>query len=80
MRGGGPEGGIDILFANAGSYETGTMGDISETYFDKIFSVLSEGCSLPSRRRCPLIVDVGTGRRDVHRTQPTMQARPPSGR
>jgi NAD(P)-dependent dehydrogenase (short-subunit alcohol dehydrogenase family) len=52
------KGRIDILFANAGIYETGTLGEISESHFDKIFDVnvrgllfTAEGTAADGRRR-----------------------------
>jgi NAD(P)-dependent dehydrogenase (short-subunit alcohol dehydrogenase family) len=53
------KGRIDILFANAGIYETGTLGEISESHFDKIFDVNVRGLLFTVQKALPLMVDGG---------------------
>jgi NAD(P)-dependent dehydrogenase (short-subunit alcohol dehydrogenase family) len=53
------KGRIDILFANAGVYETGTLGEISESHFDKIFDVNVRGLLFTVQKALPLMVDGG---------------------
>jgi NAD(P)-dependent dehydrogenase (short-subunit alcohol dehydrogenase family) len=38
---------IDVLFANAGTYEFGTLGKITEEHFDKIFETITVQKALP---------------------------------
>ena len=56
---GAQKGRIDILFANAGVYETGTLGEISEGHFDKIFSVNVRGLLFTVQKALPLMADGG---------------------
>ena len=43
---------IDVLAANAGFYESGRFGEITEEHFDKTFNINVRGCCSPCRRRC----------------------------
>jgi len=54
------KGRIDVLFANAGIYETGTLGEISEAHFDKLFNVNVRGLLFSVQKALPLIVDGGS--------------------
>jgi NAD(P)-dependent dehydrogenase (short-subunit alcohol dehydrogenase family) len=54
------KGRIDILFANAGVYEAGTLGEISEAHFDKIFNVNVRGLLFSVQKALPLIVEGGS--------------------
>jgi NAD(P)-dependent dehydrogenase (short-subunit alcohol dehydrogenase family) len=45
------KGRIDVLFANAGVYEAGTSGEISEAHFDKLFDINVRGL-FPCRKHC----------------------------
>lgn len=54
------KGRIDVLFANAGVYEAGTLGEISEGHFDMIFNVNVRGLLFSVQKALPLIVDGGS--------------------
>jgi NAD(P)-dependent dehydrogenase (short-subunit alcohol dehydrogenase family) len=43
---------IDVLFVNAGFYEFGKFGEITEQHFDKTLTPMSAACSSLCRRRC----------------------------
>jgi NAD(P)-dependent dehydrogenase (short-subunit alcohol dehydrogenase family) len=49
------KGRIDILFANAGVYEAGTLGEISEAHFDKLFNINVRGLIFSVQKALPLI-------------------------
>lgn len=51
---------IDVVVANAGIYEAGTMGEITETHFDKIFGVNVRGLLFTVQKALPLLVDGGS--------------------
>jgi NAD(P)-dependent dehydrogenase (short-subunit alcohol dehydrogenase family) len=54
------KGRIDILFANAGAYEAGTLGEISEAHFDKLFNINVRGLLFSVQKALPLIPDGGS--------------------
>jgi NAD(P)-dependent dehydrogenase (short-subunit alcohol dehydrogenase family) len=46
---------IDVLFANAGTYEFGTLGKITEEHFDKIFGTNVRGLLFTVQKALPLL-------------------------
>jgi NAD(P)-dependent dehydrogenase (short-subunit alcohol dehydrogenase family) len=46
---------IDVLFANAGIYEPGTFGEITEEHFDKIFNTNVRGLLFTVQKALPLL-------------------------
>src|ERR1700722_3448353 len=46
---------IDVLFANAGIYELGTFGEITEEHFDKTFGVNVRGLLFTVQKALPLL-------------------------
>jgi len=46
---------IDVLFVNAGFYEFGTFGDITEAHFDKTFDVNVKGLLFAVQKALPLL-------------------------
>jgi NAD(P)-dependent dehydrogenase (short-subunit alcohol dehydrogenase family) len=48
---------IDVLFANAGIYEFGTLGEITEEHFDKIFDTNVRGLLFTVQKALPLLSD-----------------------
>ncbi|HMG39572.1 MAG TPA: SDR family NAD(P)-dependent oxidoreductase, partial [Nitrososphaeraceae archaeon] len=54
------KGRIDILFANAGIMELFPLDTVSETYFDKTFSVNVKGIFFTVQKSLPLFNDGGT--------------------
>ena len=46
---------IDVLFANAGVYELGTFGEITEEHFDKTFGVNVRGLLFTVQKVLPLL-------------------------
>ena len=48
---------IDVLFANAGFYELGKFGDITEAHFDKTFDVNVRGLLFTVQKSLPLMPD-----------------------
>jgi NAD(P)-dependent dehydrogenase (short-subunit alcohol dehydrogenase family) len=54
------KGRIDILFANAGIIELLPLGSISESHFDKIFSVNVKGLLFTVQKALPLFQDGGS--------------------
>lgn len=48
---------IDVLFANAGVYEFGKFGEISEAHFDKIFDLNVRGLLFTVQKALPLMPD-----------------------
>ena len=48
---------IDVLFANAGIYEVGTLGKITEEHFDKIFGINVRGLFFTVQKALPLLSD-----------------------
>jgi NAD(P)-dependent dehydrogenase (short-subunit alcohol dehydrogenase family) len=54
------KGRIDILFANAGLGEFSTLGEISETHFDKTFDVNVKGLLFTVQKAVPLFKDGGS--------------------
>jgi NAD(P)-dependent dehydrogenase (short-subunit alcohol dehydrogenase family) len=46
---------IDVLFANAGTYEFGTLGEITEAHFDKIFDTNVRGLLFTVQQALPLL-------------------------
>ena len=46
---------IDVLFANAGVYELGTFGEITEEHFDKTFGVNVRGLLFTVQKALPLL-------------------------
>ncbi|MGB8933510.1 MAG: SDR family oxidoreductase [Candidatus Nitrosopolaris sp.] len=54
------KGRIDILFANAGIIELLPLGSISESHFDKIFSVNVKGLLFTVQKDLPLFQDGGS--------------------
>ncbi len=46
---------IDILFANAGVYELGTFGEITEEHFDKTFNTNVRGLLFTVQKALPLL-------------------------
>jgi NAD(P)-dependent dehydrogenase (short-subunit alcohol dehydrogenase family) len=53
------KGSIDILFANAGIDEFASLGAITESHFDKIFSVNVKGLLFTVQKALPLFQDGG---------------------
>jgi NAD(P)-dependent dehydrogenase (short-subunit alcohol dehydrogenase family) len=51
---------IDILFANAGVIEFARLGTITETQFDRIFSVNVKGLLFTVQKALPLFLDGGS--------------------
>jgi NAD(P)-dependent dehydrogenase (short-subunit alcohol dehydrogenase family) len=51
---------IDILFANAGTGEIGTLDKVTEEHFDKIFATNAKGVFFTVQKAIPLIPDGGT--------------------
>ena len=43
---------IDVLMVNAGVYEFGTLGEITEEHFDKTFNTTCAACCSSYKRRC----------------------------
>jgi NAD(P)-dependent dehydrogenase (short-subunit alcohol dehydrogenase family) len=43
---------IDVLAVNAGAYEFGTLGEITEEQFDRTSTRTCAGCCLPRKKRC----------------------------
>ena len=56
----GQKGRIDILFANAGIAEFAPLGSITESHFDKIFSVNVKGLLFTVQKALPLFQDGGS--------------------
>jgi NAD(P)-dependent dehydrogenase (short-subunit alcohol dehydrogenase family) len=54
------KGRIDVLFANAGIIEHAPLGSISESHFDKIFSVNVKGLLFTVQKALPLFQDGGS--------------------
>jgi NAD(P)-dependent dehydrogenase (short-subunit alcohol dehydrogenase family) len=54
------KGSIDVLFANAGVSELASLGTITETHFDKIFSVNVKGLLFSVQKALPLFHDGGS--------------------
>jgi NAD(P)-dependent dehydrogenase (short-subunit alcohol dehydrogenase family) len=54
------KGKIDVLFANAGAVEFVPLGSISESHFDKIFSVNVKGLLFTVQKALPLFQDGGS--------------------
>src|SRR6476659_2538319 len=54
------KGRIDILFANAGIVEFAPLGAITESHFDKIFSVNVKGLLFTVQKALPLFQDGGS--------------------
>ncbi|MFZ0222390.1 MAG: SDR family oxidoreductase, partial [Candidatus Nitrosopolaris sp.] len=54
------KGRIDVLFANAGVAEFVPLGSISESHFDKIFSVNVKGLLFTVQKALPLFQDGGS--------------------
>lgn len=48
---------IDVLFANAGVYELGKFGEITEQHFDQIFNVNVRGLLFTVQKALPLLPD-----------------------
>jgi NAD(P)-dependent dehydrogenase (short-subunit alcohol dehydrogenase family) len=48
---------IDVLYANAGFYELGTFGEITEEHFDKTFNTNVRGLLFTVQYALPLLVD-----------------------
>ena len=46
---------IDVLFVNAGFYEFGTFGDITEAHFDKTFNTNVKGLLFAVQKALPLL-------------------------
>src|SRR5277367_3526504 len=46
---------IDVLFANAGVYELGAFGEITEEHFDKTFGVNVRGLLFTAQKALPLL-------------------------
>ena len=51
---------VDIVFANAGTGEYGTIGEITEEHFDKIFAVNVRGLLFSVQKALPLFRDGGS--------------------
>jgi NAD(P)-dependent dehydrogenase (short-subunit alcohol dehydrogenase family) len=51
---------VDIVFANAGMGEYGTIGEITEKHFDKIFDVNVRGLLFSVQKALPLFRDGGS--------------------
>ena len=54
------KGQIDVLFANAGIMESASLGSITESHFDKIFSVNVKGLLFTVQKALPLFQDGGS--------------------
>ena len=54
------KGRIDILFANAGVADVAPLGSITESHFDKIFSVNLKGLLFTVQKALPLFQDGGS--------------------
>jgi NAD(P)-dependent dehydrogenase (short-subunit alcohol dehydrogenase family) len=54
------KGRIDVLFANAGVGEFGTIGEITEKHFDKIFGINVRGLLFTVQKALPLFQDGGS--------------------
>ena len=54
------KGRIDILFANAGVADVAPLGSISESHFDKIFSVNVKGLLFTVQKALPLFQGGGS--------------------
>jgi NAD(P)-dependent dehydrogenase (short-subunit alcohol dehydrogenase family) len=54
------KGRIDILFANAGTAELASLGEITEEHFDKIFDTNVKGVLFTVQKALPLIADSGS--------------------
>jgi NAD(P)-dependent dehydrogenase (short-subunit alcohol dehydrogenase family) len=54
------KGRIDVLFANAGIHEFAPLGSITESHFDKIFSVNVKGVLFTVQKGLPLFQDGGS--------------------
>ena len=48
---------IDVLYANAGFYEFGTFGEITEEHFDNTFNTNVRGLLFTVQKALPLLVD-----------------------
>jgi NAD(P)-dependent dehydrogenase (short-subunit alcohol dehydrogenase family) len=48
---------LDVLFVNAGFYEFGALGEISEAHFDKIFATNVRGVLFAVQKALPLLAD-----------------------
>lgn len=48
---------LDVLFANAGFYELGTFGEITEEHFDKTFDTNVRGTLFTVQKALPLLVN-----------------------
>jgi NAD(P)-dependent dehydrogenase (short-subunit alcohol dehydrogenase family) len=48
---------IDVLYANAGFYEFGKFGDITEAHFDKTFNTNVRGLLFTVQKALPLLAD-----------------------
>ena len=53
------KGRIDVLFANAGIIELASLGSITESHFDKIFSINVKGLLFTVQKALPLFRDGG---------------------
>ncbi|MFY9798247.1 MAG: SDR family NAD(P)-dependent oxidoreductase, partial [Candidatus Nitrosopolaris sp.] len=51
------KGQIDVLFANAGIIELASLGSITESHFDKIFSINVKGLLFTVQKALPLFRD-----------------------
>ena len=54
------KGRIDVLFANAGIMESASLGSITESHFDKIFSVNVRGLLFTVQKALPLFQEGGS--------------------
>jgi NAD(P)-dependent dehydrogenase (short-subunit alcohol dehydrogenase family) len=54
------KGRIDVLFANAGIIEFAPLGSITESHFDKIFSINVKGLLFTVQKALPLFQDSGS--------------------
>ena len=54
------KGRIDVLFANAGIIELASLGSITESHFDKIFSINVKGLLFTVQKALPLFRDGGS--------------------
>jgi NAD(P)-dependent dehydrogenase (short-subunit alcohol dehydrogenase family) len=54
------KGQIDVLFANAGIIELASLGSITESHFDKIFSINVKGLLFTVQKALPLFRDGGS--------------------
>ena len=54
------KGRIDVLFANAGIMESASLGSITESHFDKVFSVNVKGLLFTYKKALPLFQDSGS--------------------